>query len=153
MDVNGDGRDDRDTVRKLIETNGGVIDCEVNAKGEIKGTLVGQHAIPDHGRRYATDKTSAQLRNARTKVIAEADRLGIQPKKLKAFLEESGWRNRTSVVALRGGGEPRRFSAQAAGGRQPGFDRRRQRSVRAAQIRPRAAPAAPTKQGCLSGKA
>ena len=37
MDINGDGRDDRATVRSIIESSGARVDAEILPSGEIKG--------------------------------------------------------------------------------------------------------------------
>ena len=95
MDINRDGRDDRDVVRRMIEMSGGIVSYDLpppnqgQEKGQLTATidwLVTDDSAPIFGGagspaehvRDMTKETSDFLKK-RSEVVAEGRRLGLQP--------------------------------------------------------------------------
>lgn len=97
IDIDGDGRSDRQMLKDIIRLNGGVIDCETDEKGE----MIGQMTI---NTRYLvlgeqpTEKTAAGLTDVYSKMIARADSLGIAKITVPQLLEQMGWKSPTQVT-------------------------------------------------------
>jgi hypothetical protein len=117
IDLNGNGTNDLPTLRNLIKMNGGVIDCEMDEKGEVHGQM-STHTryliLGDSSK--ITEKSSKAVLDALTKLTKEAERLGVREKPLADFLEDLGWKNHTPVVQYGLGANPNDFRAKAPEG-------------------------------------
>jgi len=115
MDVDDDGSSDQHVVRNLITMNGGKVDCEVNEKG----VRVGKMTIDT---RYLvlgdppTAKGQAQFIASYTRMIGDAERLGIQKIPLAELLGRMGWKKQTRVVRFGRGANPNDFRAKPPDG-------------------------------------
>lgn len=96
MDLNGDGTDDSEKLRSLISIHGGVIDAELDAEGNVVGSMSvnTRYLILGAEPRQAAGYT--ELRDAATK-------LGVQVIPLNAFLAQVGWQNTDSTAVVRYG--------------------------------------------------
>jgi len=116
IDIDEDGKSDLDMVRNLITMNGGLLDCwtddkaihgkmTVNTRYLVKGAAPGTLSNPD------------QEAIARwTKMIGEAEKLGVQEIPVEQLLSQMGWRNQTPVITYGAGANPKDFSALPQGG-------------------------------------
>ncbi|MHB1036686.1 MAG: hypothetical protein ACYC35_07310 [Pirellulales bacterium] len=97
MDVDGDGKSDRELIRSLITLNGGVIDAEV----KDDGTRAGE---PTVNTRYfvrgdqPTEKTAQELVANFTWMTGECDKLSVETISLEKFLNLVGWKDTGKVV-------------------------------------------------------
>jgi hypothetical protein len=119
MDVDGDGTSDLDVVRHLIAINSGVVDAYQQDRGDDLGKIEGQMSLAT---RYLvlgekpTERTPLKVAEERTKMITQADELGIRPITLKDLLDRMGYRRKTRVVTYGSGANPEDFKAEPAGG-------------------------------------
>ncbi len=95
MDINRDGRDDRDTVRRMIEMSGGEVSYDLpppgqgTEKGQLAATIdwaVTDDSTPIFGGRAGSvttlrdiSKETGDFLKRRSDVVKEAGRLGLQP--------------------------------------------------------------------------
>ena len=109
IDIDGDDKSDLDMIRNLITMNGGVVDAwmddkaihgkmTVNTRYLVKGEAPGAGGKPD------PDAIARW-----TKMIGEADKMGIQEIPVGQLLTQMGWRNQTPVVTYGPGGNPKDF--------------------------------------------
>ncbi len=102
FDATGDGRDDLQLVKNLITGSGGVVDAFIDAQGRRQGQLsVDTRYLVLGARPDETGRTEAIA--GFTRMISEAERLGIQTVPLSRFLDMMGWRNRAPVERLGAG--------------------------------------------------
>ncbi len=115
MDVTGDGRSDLHIVRNLIIMSGGVVDCEINEIGKQIGTM-------SVGTRYLVlgkapdEKSNAAFRTSYSRLIGDANRLGIKKISLAELLQKMGWKNQSPVVRFGSGANPNDFRAKPPDG-------------------------------------
>jgi hypothetical protein len=104
IDINGDGLEDKELLRNIIAANGGVIDAEVDADGN----MVGQ---PDVNTRYLIlgerpdEKTADQKGTGYQQLYDRASQLGIELMPLPRFLGLMGYKpgSKTVQIGSRGG--------------------------------------------------
>ena len=140
IDLDGDGRSDRDLLHTIISSNGGEVDNEVNDKGEVTGTgisvettflVVGK--IPDGGAsgdinqdqynqliREAEGSLKTQAREQGVRIISLTDFrdwMGYSPRR-RLFAAGDGEYNLKGAGSLRGanGGQALESSGNVAGG-------------------------------------
>lgn len=110
MDLNGDGSDDRNAVKALIEQSGGIVTADLTADGNLNGQLsvntrwmvMGEDFKTNVDELSSVDKTSAKKRSL---LESEARSLGISRinlDKLLGWLRSSG----SEVSALGTGMQP-----------------------------------------------
>jgi len=115
IDIDGDGKSDQHTVRNLITMNGGVVDCEIDESGK----RIGQMSV---NTRYivlgkAPDaKGKPEVIAGYTRMIGDADRLGIKKISLAELLNKMGWKNQSPVIRFGRGSNPADFRAKPADG-------------------------------------
>lgn len=135
MDINKDGIDDFDLVKKVIEMNGGVIDAELRANGKRTGSMSVntryyiEGETPDEG---ASEELLKQL----AEFDAERVRYGVERKSVSELLTLMGWKAEERAVELSG---VRRGGVIGS----PAPATPRQPDAEAAPARPSEAPAAP----------
>jgi hypothetical protein len=122
MDVDGDGRNDLETIRRIIEIAGGEVDCYIGDSGRDKNKVVGRikdntnllilGAAPD-------DRGEPAQREAFTKILREADQFRLQKMQLADFLQRIGWKNMSPVVRYGRGANPNDFRAKPEEGTVP----------------------------------
>jgi hypothetical protein len=135
IDINGDGKDDRELVKQLIRVNNGTIDAEI-ANGEIQGEL-SRHTryvivgdTPTVGD-SDTDDESAQ-RDAWSRMMAEAGRLGIEQMSVEKMLDFIGYDGNKRTIPLGEKADPQDFITGQGTENAPGsvFKEREPRSRR-----------------------
>lgn len=99
MDIDNDGRSDRALIRRLIGLNGGVIDAEVDDKGDRTGELSVQTRYLVAGNR-PDDKASSKRGNADAKIRSEAKSLGLTEISVDRLLSDLGFQKISKTVAL-----------------------------------------------------
>jgi hypothetical protein len=106
MDIDGDTLSDRDQVRSLILTNGGLIDAEVDDDGNRTGAITPatRYLVIGKDKRVADPSKSKALIDERTKIFDEADANGLQRIELSKFLSMMGYKadRRTMKLGLEG---------------------------------------------------
>ena len=94
IDLDGDGEDDRELVRDMITSVGGVIDAEMDAQGKITGNI-------DINTRYLLEGKIPKDRNAvdgAALLISKAELAGTERMPMTKFIEQSGWKDPRQVV-------------------------------------------------------
>jgi len=91
LDMDGDGKSDLKRIRTLIEANGGVIDAVVDEKGKRSGSVTINTRFYVLGE--APDaKSIPEAEREFSKLVTEADRLGIEKIMLADLLRNMGWK-------------------------------------------------------------
>jgi len=111
IDVDGDGKSDLQTVKNLITMNGGVVDCYMDDKGKRFGDLTVNTRYLVLGE-PPNPKGQPALMATYSKIIGDADRLGIKKMPLQDVLQQMGWKNQTHVVRFGRGANPQDFRAK-----------------------------------------
>lgn len=110
MDINGDGKSDRQLIRNLITLNGGEIDAEVTDTGEFVGKLTPGTRYLVLGER-PTETTNPELIRSYTQIIKNAQELGVETVDVMELLDRMGYRGEVRTVGL-----GRRAAAESEGG-------------------------------------
>jgi len=118
MDLDKDGGSDRDTVRTLITTNGGIIDAELDDKGKITGEMTATTRFLVLGD-PPKDQANPEVLANYTKMIKEADRLGVDQISLSELAQRMGWKNETQLATYGVGANPDQFPAKPRNGFTP----------------------------------
>ena len=110
IDLNNDGSEDLDQLKRIIQLNNGKVDAVPSAEGDIDGQMtvdtryliLGKH--PEDGR-----DPSVAARKAYQKMSAEADTLSIEVITLDDFLSLMGWVSEHRAVKIGKGSRPEDF--------------------------------------------
>jgi hypothetical protein len=108
MDVNGDGKNNIQLLRDLITMNGGVVDCQVDEKGKKVGDLAVQTRFLVLGANPG-EKGDPKGGEAFSKIMGEAENMGIQKISLSDLLDRMGYRPQAHVVKFGSGANPNDF--------------------------------------------
>ena len=101
MDVNGDGRDDRELVRRLITMNNGTIDAE-EYDGEVRGEMT-QHTrylILGDSPTVSDDAVNTAEQSAWTKIIDQASDLGVEQISYTKLLDLIGYDGEKRTIPM-----------------------------------------------------
>ena len=90
FDIDGDGRSDRQRLHDMVIANGGVVDSEMDEKGEVIGSMDINTKYIIIGER-PTDKSEKKMLDNYTKMIAKATDLGVTQIPLHKFLSYVGY--------------------------------------------------------------
>jgi hypothetical protein len=82
MDLDRDGRSDRELVRSLIELRGGVVDAEVTDKGEVKGEVT----VHTRYMVLGDPPTDPNVLAAYTELLTQAANQGVEQKSITEIL-------------------------------------------------------------------
>jgi hypothetical protein len=115
MDVNEDGKNNLQLLRNLININGGVVDCEVDEKGKKVGDISIQTKYLILGDNPGEKGDSASV-GAYSKLLNEADNLGVQKISLKELLGRMGYKSQAHVVNFGPGLNPSDFKPKPESG-------------------------------------
>ncbi len=117
MDINGDGTNDRETVRNLILLNNGVIDAEQIDDGSVDVTKMSLQTRYLVEGELPTDKfaVEAQLQG-RNRMISKAQEMGIERIPVQKLLAYLGWRSEERTVSLGRGATTETGKAGKGGG-------------------------------------
>ncbi len=99
LDATGDGRDDLELVRNLIAANGGVVDAYIDPEKGRVGQITVNTRFLVLGER-PDEKGNPRAIEDFTRMVREAELLGIQTIPLGQLLEMMGWQNRAPVERL-----------------------------------------------------
>jgi hypothetical protein len=99
MDIDGDGKSDRNEVRNLITSSSGVIDADVDEKGDRSGRLSINTRYLVLGDR-PTEKTATEAIQAYTAIQKEAYDLGVEKISLEKLLDMMGYEGTVRAVTL-----------------------------------------------------
>lgn len=92
MNIDGDGRNALQTVRSLITMNGGVVDAEMDEKGNKVGKITSQTRYLILG-----DEPKSTAYRVWTEMITDAEELGIRKMPLAELKQKMGYKRQTSV--------------------------------------------------------
>lgn len=115
MDVNGDGKNNLQLLRNLININGGAVDCDVDEKGKKNGDISIQTRYLVLGDNPG-EKGDAAAVAAYSNMLGEAENLGIQKISLSDLLERMGYKPQSHVVNFGAGVNPNDFKPKPEGG-------------------------------------
>ncbi len=99
LDLNDDGKDDHEGVKNLIKLHHGVIDCDVDDKGKINGTIAIHTNYLICGEPPG-EKGRQDLVKAYTTLVEQADGLGVQKISLAELKDRMGYQNPTPVKSF-----------------------------------------------------
>lgn len=135
IDVDGDGRDDRDVIVSLIEMSGGVIDEQLLADGSRVGpgmTIDTRYLVfgksPETAPQPGASEEEAEpapavegkvLHEEYANMLSEARSLGIELINLEKFLQHIGWEDPKQVLRYGGRGNADRIPPRQPDGGQP----------------------------------
>lgn len=115
MDLDDDGRSDRDLVRNIISMGGGLIDAEVHDDGASEGELSPNTRYLVRGDR--PDGSDPKVLAAYSNLIQKADDLGIQKIELLMLLDLMGYKTEVRTIGLGKNADPLQFKAEPEEGR------------------------------------
>jgi hypothetical protein len=116
MDVDGDGRSDRNKVRELIKQNGGRIDAEVDDNGKLTGKIEINTRYIILGDAPNEKTTKTDLLENFSKLTGDAQDLTVEKITVQKFLQQMGFRTEERTVPLGRGARPEDFTAKPADG-------------------------------------
>ena len=104
FDVNGDGKSDRETIRNMIASVGGIIDAEVHDDGSKTGKITART-------RYVIKSDYEKLGGAKGyhDLMNEIQFHDVEQISLESFLNYVGWKQETLWVTLGRGADSRNF--------------------------------------------
>jgi hypothetical protein len=111
LDINGDGKSDLHVVRNLLAATGAEIDAVLDENGDQEGKMDGNTRFLVIGTQH-DEKTDKKLRDARKKMLDQAEELGVRTVTLKDLLKKTGWKEETPVVTYGKGADPDDFRAK-----------------------------------------
>lgn len=118
IDIDGDGESDQEIVRNVITMNGGVIDAEVvetpsGADRRGKMTINTRYLVRGEA---PTDKSNQDLLKEVSRLVDEAERLGVETVSYQELLHRMGWKNKAPVTQYGAGANPNDFRPEAPEG-------------------------------------
>ena len=104
FDVNGDGKSDRETIRNMIASVGGIIDAEVHDDGSKTGKITAST-------RYVIKSDYEKLGGAKGyhDLMNEIQFHDVEQISLESFLNYVGWKQETLWVSLGRGADSKNF--------------------------------------------
>lgn len=121
LDIDGDGRSDRNIVRSLLVAGGGAIDEEMYDDGEINKIGEGMTS----GTRYLVlgerpdDRTEAKILESYSTMQKRAEELGVEVINIDKLLDWVGYRPEARSVGLGKNSDPTQFKPKPAEGKAP----------------------------------
>ncbi len=101
-------------MRNIITISGGVIDCEVDENGKKIGDISLKTRYIVMGEK-PTEKSQAGSLDAYTKLVTEADNLGIPKISLNQLLYRMGYKPQSQAVGFGRGANPNDFKPKPDG--------------------------------------
>ncbi len=118
LDIDGDGKSDKELVKDLIASNGAVIDAEVDAKGKRIGKMTAETRYLVRGEQPAVD-ASPEMQSVYSEMGREAERLGISIIDLPTLLQRMGYKNENRIVRFGKHPDRKQFPARLPEGEVP----------------------------------
>ncbi len=119
MDINGDGQDDREIIRRLIQVNNGTIDAE-DVDGEIKGKVTNRTRYLVRGEVPTVsddaDAATGASQDAWTQMMRQATELGVEQMSIDKLLDFVGYDGEKRTIPLGRDARPEDFPAEPDGG-------------------------------------
>jgi hypothetical protein len=106
MDIDGDGRSDLAVVRSLVTGNGGVVDLQLDDKGEQQGAISPETDYLVLGTPPDSRTASKETVDNFSRAVGAAKSNGVKQLKLDEFLQLMGWKQPTSVKRFGAGARP-----------------------------------------------
>jgi len=122
MDVDGDGRSDRDKIRDVIALNGGAVDLELLENGDVQGKMTINTRFLVLGEAPTAAEKNEKVLNNYSSITGEARELGVETISLNRFLSMMGWNPDERTVQLGRGAQSTSFkSTDPHGVRRPSY--------------------------------
>ncbi len=122
MDIDGDGRSDRELVRNIIKLNGGIIDAEllddgtrlpgkmsVNTRYLVSGLKPTDRAAPVDAER------SGNYQKEYNRLMEEKTQFGVDEISIREMLDQMGWRAEERKVEIGSRGDGSSFRRRSPG--------------------------------------
>jgi hypothetical protein len=116
MDIDGDGRSDRNKIRELIKQNGGRIDAEVEDDGKLTGKIEITTRYIILGTPPNEKSLKPQLLENFSKITGDAQDLTVEKISVQKFVQQMGFRTEERTVPLGRGARPSDFTAKPVDG-------------------------------------
>lgn len=119
IDIDGDGNGDGELMTNLIKLNGGVIDAMIGNTGNIEGTMTSntrylvvgeQPQVTMEGTPFDA-ATVAKSVETYSKMVGDAENLGIEKISVRKFLDRLGWKPQDRTVRFNDKSAVRDFPA------------------------------------------
>ncbi len=98
MDMDDDGIDDREKIHDLIRINGGIIDAETDAKGNVVGEVTAETRFLVKGKSETSTAATADSKKVESgykaggnTIVKDAEKLGVETVDLAKFLDMMGY--------------------------------------------------------------
>jgi len=111
MDIDGDGRSDRQLLRNLLTSSGAEIDAEVHDDGTVEGEITASTRYMVRGER-PTDKSDSTLLAAFGSMTQKAQQLGVETITVDKLLSWMGYKPEVRTVGLGKSADPLQFKAR-----------------------------------------
>ena len=111
IDMDGDGQDDTDRLKRVIQLNNGSVDAVPGSNGSMEGqmSITTRYLILG---KFPDAPQQGDLRRSWEQMSKEAETFGIEPIALLDFLELIGWKAENRSVVLGPGAESGDFEAK-----------------------------------------
>ena len=120
MDIDGNGTDDRELIRRLVTLNSGTIDAE-DVDGEVKGQITNHTRYIVRGDAPGAadegdDNAVGERQNAYTQLMRQASDFGVEQLSLEKLLDFVGYDGEKRTIPLGQDARPEDFPALPEGG-------------------------------------
>ena len=116
IDLNDDGSDDIDQLKRIIQLNNGKVDAVPSKEGGIDGQMTVDTRYLILGKPPGEGRTSSKgSSKSFQKMSAEADTLNIEVITLNDFLSLMGWQSENRAIKVGKGARPGDFRARPQG--------------------------------------
>ena len=110
IDLNNDGRDDSDQLKRIISINDGKVDAYPNGRGGLEGRISAETRYLVLGKYPEGARNDEEFaRKSWDKLTGDADTLGVETIALDKFLRLLGWNADGRTVKLGPGARPEDF--------------------------------------------
>lgn len=115
VDMDGDGKSDQQELINIIRTSGGVVDAYIDDQGNRHGEVTADTDLLVIGDE-PPDDTPADVINARSQFLREAEDLAVQKISVRDLLRRIGYTRRAYVTRYGSGADASDFRARPEGG-------------------------------------
>ncbi len=118
MDLDGDGRSDREAIKNIITLNGGIIDAELMDNGTRVGSMSVNTRYVVLGEK-PTESTDPKMLQEYNFLLGEVQRYGTEIISVQKLLAQMGWKAESRTVEIGNSGAPGEFRRRTAPGTRP----------------------------------